>query len=94
MAFLKSLIGYKLDDLQHTQDFEHRFGTRNPNIHGLLIIGRDQRLQRREELRLAWRQDRIVINSKKVSILTFDQLARDIAYRLEMYPEAAKADQD
>ena len=80
--------------MQRTQDFEDRFGARNLTIHGLLIVGRDQQLQKREELRLEWRQDRIVINSKKVSIFTFDQLARDIAYRLDMYPEAAKADED
>ncbi|NCQ80448.1 MAG: DUF4263 domain-containing protein [Microcystis aeruginosa W13-15] len=81
---------WKLHDMEKTGEYENRFGTRHANIHGLVIVGRDQSLAAREKARLKWRQDFTIINSRKVSVITFDQLIRDLRYRLEMYPEAAK----
>ncbi|TGK27867.1 DUF4263 domain-containing protein [Leptospira yasudae] len=80
---------WKINDMEKTDDFESRFGTKQANIHGLVIVGREQALQQREKTRLKWRQDYTVINSKKVSVITFDQMIRDLKYRLLMYPDAA-----
>jgi hypothetical protein len=84
---------WKITDMEKSDDYENRFGARHVAIHGLVVVGRDQSLQVREKARLKWRQDHIIVHSKRVSIITFDQLARDLRYRLSRYPEAAKADQ-
>jgi Domain of unknown function (DUF4263) len=83
---------WKLSDMEKSDDYENRFGARHVAIHGLVVVGRDQALQPREKARLKWRQDHTIIHSKKVSIITFDQLVRDLKYRLSRYPEAAKVD--
>lgn len=83
---------WKLTDMEKSDDYENRFGARHAAIHGLVVVGRDQALQPREKARLKWRQDHIIIHSKKVSVITFDQLVRDLKYRLTRYPDAAKAE--
>jgi hypothetical protein len=84
---------WKLSDTEKSDDYENRFGARHVAVHGLVVVGRDQTLQPREKARLKWRQDHTIVHSKKVSVITFDQLARDLKYRLSRYPEAAKVDQ-
>jgi len=83
---------WKLSDMEKSDDYENRFGARHVTIHGLVVVGRDQTLLPREKARLKWRQDHTIVHSKKVSVITFDQLARDLRYRLSRYPQAAKAD--
>lgn len=83
---------WKLSDMEKSDDYENRFGARHVAIHGLVVVGREQSLQSREKARLKWRQDHTIVHSKKVSVITFDQLARDLKYRLSRYPEAAKVD--
>lgn len=73
---------WKLEDARQTLDFEHKFSTRSAVFHGLLLIGRMEGMSDREMARLKWRQDRVVVNSNKVGIITFDQLATDLAGRL------------
>lgn len=84
---------WKLRDMERTDDYENRFGARHVDIHGLVVVGRDQKLEKREIARLKWRQDHIIVDSKRVSVITFDQLVRDIRYRLSRYPIAAIAEQ-
>ncbi|MDC7704056.1 Shedu immune nuclease family protein [Vogesella indigofera] len=83
---------WKLSDMEKSDDYENRFGARHVAIHGLVVVGREQTLKPREKARLKWRQDHTIVHSKKVSVITFDQLARDLNYRLSRYPEAAKVD--
>lgn len=85
---------WKINDMETSGDYNDRFGgaSREVKIHGLLVIGRDQHLKPREQARLNWRQEHTVIRSKNISVKTFDQLARDLRYRLLRYPQAAKAD--
>lgn len=78
--------------MEKSDDYENRFGARYVAIHGLVVVGREQTLQPREKVHLKWRQDHTIVHSKKVSVITFDQLARDLKYRLSRYPEAAKVD--
>jgi len=74
---------YKLDDMEKTDEFEARFGARTIKFIGLLIIGRSEALAPRELRRLAWREERTVVNSKHIRCLTFDQLAAVLAQRLK-----------
>lgn len=83
---------WKLSDMEKTEEYEHRFRTRVASIHGLVVVGRDEHMDPREKARLRWRQDNTVIASKKVSVITFNQLVSDLNYRLNRFPEAARAD--
>jgi len=82
---------WKIGDMEKSDDYENRFGARHVSFHGLVVVGRDQPLQPRERIRLKWRQDHTVVHSKKVSVVTFDQLSRDLRYRLSRYPQVAQA---
>lgn len=83
---------WKLSDMQSTDEYKDLFGSRHASIHGLVVVGREQALQDREKRRLKWRQDHTIVHSRKVSLITFDQLVRDLEYRLVTLPMAAKAD--
>ncbi|SPP92647.1 Shedu anti-phage system protein SduA domain-containing protein [Bradyrhizobium vignae] len=84
---------WKLGDMEKSDDYENRFGARHVSFNGLVVVGRDQQLEAREKIRLKWRQDHTVVHSKKVSVVTFDQLARDLRYRLSRYSQIAQAKQ-
>jgi len=83
---------WKISDMEKSDDYDNRFGARRAGIHGLVVVGRDQELQPRERTRLQWRQDHTIVHSKRVSVITFDQLARDLRYRLQRYPDAARTE--
>ena len=85
---------WKLGDFEKSDDYEHRFGVKRASFHGLVVVGRNEKLSDREKGRLKWRQDHVVVDSKKVSVVTFDQLAADLDFRLTRYPLAAKIDPD
>ena len=77
---------YKLDDMEKTDEFEARFGARSINFFGLLVIGRSEPLAPRELRRLAWRQSRVLVNSRHVRCMPLDRLAAALARRLANYP--------
>jgi hypothetical protein len=61
------------------------FGGPFANYGGLLVIGRDAFLDRAgEPARLLWRSQHVLVNSKPVWILTFDQLYRDLEDRVRL----------
>ncbi len=82
---------YKLQVMTDTPDMETRFGKRSIRYTGVLIIGRDQHFQAGERLRLEWRQERVVINSKHIVCVTYDQLLEDLLFRLDKYTAAGNA---
>lgn len=67
---------YTLDTMQDTADFEALFGSRNLQYEGVLIIGRKSFLRPEldEPNRLRWHITHVIVNSKKISILTLDDL--------------------
>ncbi len=67
---------YKLDGLQGTCEMEERFGQREIQYEGILVIGRDEFLNPTEQSRLKWRKERVVVNSKHIFCYTFDQLLK------------------
>jgi Domain of unknown function (DUF4263) len=85
---------WKLEDQEKSDDYEHRFGSRHATTHGLVVVGRDDGMAPREVARLKWRQDRVVVHSKKISVVIFDGLERDLRYRLSLYSQSAKIDID
>ena len=76
---------WKLQDMSSTQEFVLRFGTDYIKYEGMLIVGRDQFLDIRAQQRLAWRQDKVLVDSKRIHILTYDELLRQLQYKLTTY---------
>jgi hypothetical protein len=83
---------WKLSANEKSDEYEHRFGARRATIHGLVVVGREQNLEPREDARLRWRQEHTMVDSKKVSVISFDQLVKDLRFRLTRYREAAIID--
>lgn len=83
---------WKLDDLERTDDFENRFGARRIDYIGVLIIGRNDYLKPREKNRLVWRQENLVLNSKHVYCLTYDDLYNDLLFRINKYFRMSETD--
>jgi hypothetical protein len=74
---------WKLDDLIRTDTLRHRFeDARSIHYYGLLVIGRTAHLQPLERERLAWRRDRVVVDSKPIKCVTFDELHDALRDRL------------
>jgi hypothetical protein len=57
----------------------------------VLIVGRDQHLQAGERLRLEWRREHVVVNSKHIVCVTSDELLEDLVFRLDQYAAAGAA---
>lgn len=76
---------YKLQVMTNTPDMEARFGSRTIRYSGVLIAGRSKHLQAGEKLRLEWRQSHVVVNSKHVRCVTYEQLLEDMTFCLDRY---------
>jgi hypothetical protein len=75
-----------LESQKNTPGYYQRFGVGEIHYIGLLVIGRDRDLAdpllRR---RLTWRSDHVVVCSRRIVCLTFDELFRDFASRLNLW---------
>jgi hypothetical protein len=76
---------YKLQVMTDTPDMEARFGKRSIRYTGVLIIGRDQHMTVGEQLRLEWRREHVVVNSKHIICVTYDQLINDLLFYLDKF---------
>lgn len=76
---------WKLHDARGSAEFLHRFGAPFPRVTGLLVIGRSNSLNPREHERLQWRADRVLVDSRPILCVTYDQLLNDLGERLERY---------
>ncbi len=74
---------YKLDDMERTNEFEHRFGVRQIQCFGLVVVGREAALEDRERRRLHWRREKVTVNGHRVHCVTFDRLLADMQARVE-----------
>lgn len=73
-----------LADQSQTKLFREFFGTDLADYCGLLVIGRDRFLNDAERSRLRWRSQNVLVGGKPVSVITFDQLFRDLADRVDL----------
>lgn len=73
---------YALQDMAQTGSFRHKFGSNAVDYTGVLVVGRSERLAQRETERLRWRLNMVVVNSKRVHCITFDELYSDMYFRL------------
>ncbi|MEH1904151.1 Shedu immune nuclease family protein [Nostoc sp.] len=77
---------WKIDDFKSTTSARSIFGSENIEFYGILVIGRDAFISPIDKARLTWRLNKVLVDSRKVICITFDQLARDIRDRLSLYP--------
>jgi hypothetical protein len=85
---------WKIDDFKNTTLSRSIFESENIEVYGILIIGRDAFISPLDKARLKWRLNKVLVDSRKVICITFDQLARDIRDRLSLYPLIYEAESE
>lgn len=85
---------WKIDDFKNTSLARSIFGSENIEFYGILVIGRDDFLSEVDKTRLKWRLNKVLVDSRKVICITFDQLARDMRDRLSLYPLIYEAESE
>lgn len=65
---------WKLEDMRTTSDFQTKFGGRDAKFQGLIVIGKDMKLDAQEVARLKWRAAKTMIDSNNVEYVAFDEL--------------------
>jgi Domain of unknown function (DUF4263) len=84
---------WKLHDMAGTSTAKARFDNRDSiDYYALLVIGRSRHLKPLEFQRLEWRRQKVIIDSRRVHCLTFDEFYEDLAFKLERYAPAETAD--
>ncbi len=84
-----------LRDQAGSQSMEALFGSRDITYDGILVVGRDRFLGPTERQRLEWRREHVVVESKRILCVTFDELAQDVADKLreiELYARSGAED--
>lgn len=75
---------WKLDDLRQTVAFEDKFGVRDIDFEGILIIGRNSSLNNiLDKRRFKWRRTHTIIQSKKIHCVTYDELLEDLKQQIK-----------
>jgi hypothetical protein len=85
---------WKIDDFKNTSLARSIFESENIEFYGILVIGRDNFLSDIDKTRLKWRLNKVLVDSRKVICITFDQLARDMRDRLSLYPLIYEAESE
>lgn len=83
---------YKINDRGGSDEFETRFGERSIDFLGTLVIGRDQHMDRGEKLRLEWRRRHVIVNSKQIVCVTFDELLEHLRTQIAVFSQAAQTE--
>jgi hypothetical protein len=73
---------YAVDMYRDNPDFRQRFGGGPVRFSGVLVAGRRHFLTPSQVERLAWRRDRVTINTNQINFFTFDDLYDDLSGRL------------
>jgi hypothetical protein len=76
---------WKLEDMRSTTAFEHTFRRRDAKFQGLIVAGKDMQLAPQEISRLKWRVEKVMVDSKSVSCVSFNDLAGDLDFWLSKY---------
>ena len=75
-----------LENQKHTLSYIQRFGVAEVEYVGLLVVGRDQYLTDPSlRQRLTWRSEQVVVCSRKLFCITFDELYADLDSRLKIW---------
>lgn len=85
---------YKLDDMEKSDSFEDRFGTRSIDSFCILVIGRSNFLSPQEKRRLRWRERHVVVRSQQIRCFTYDELLTELEEILNISSLAYAAEQE
>lgn len=75
---------WKLADMESTTEFTSRFGE-NATYQGILIIGRSANLEYKEQKRLKWRREKVIVDSRQVYCVTYDELYEHLNSKLRIF---------
>ena len=78
-----------LEDAANAKDFRDTFGNGEIRFSSLLVMGRTTSLDDSKKRRLAWRTKKVLIDSNRVTCITFDQLYLALKEKYEFYASAA-----
>jgi hypothetical protein len=81
-----------LADGANTNDFRDTFGDKEIKFASLLVMGREAELDDSKRRRLAWRTNKVLIDSNTVTCITFDQLHDELKRKYEFYAAAAEVE--
>ena len=76
---------WKLDDMKASVEFKSKFERDYIRYYGMLILGRSGDLEYKEQMRLQWRLDKVLVDSRQIFCITFDDLYKDLNSRLSNY---------
>jgi Domain of unknown function (DUF4263) len=77
---------WKLHDMERSDTQRARFDHANSfNYYGLLVIGRSKGLATIERERLEWRRKKVLVDSKHIYCMTFDELLDNLTFSLNRY---------
>ena len=77
---------WKLHDMDRSYTQRARFDHANSfNYCGLLVIGRSKGLATIERERLEWRRKKVLVDSKHIYCMTFDEFFEDLTLKLNKY---------
>lgn len=71
-----------LANQRRTPEFEELFDAGSISVVGMLVVGRRHTISPADMRRLQWRREKVVIDSKHVLCLTYDELLTDLQRRL------------
>jgi hypothetical protein len=83
---------YSFEDQKNTAAFQSTFGTGEITFASLLVMGRASNMDNPKMRRLAWRTKKVLIDSNKVTCITFDTLHAALKEKFEFYSAAAKVE--
>ncbi len=73
----------RLDDLKQTSAFRDEFGHKEISFTYLIVAGRSANLGDKEQRRLQWFSDKVVLNSQHVTCMTYDEMVEELEVILE-----------
>jgi hypothetical protein len=74
-----------LDDMRSTGRFKTDFGDPRAKFHGLIVLGKGVALDNQEKSRLRWREDKVMVDSNGVSVVSFEPLSAALDSWLRTY---------
>jgi hypothetical protein len=82
---------WKLNNQAHSPEFEMRFGSRSPEVTGVIIVGRNTSVSEVDRTRLKWLTGNLMLKSSNIFIYTFDDLLALLEEKLKSFEEFAKS---
>jgi Domain of unknown function (DUF4263) len=74
-----------LEDQKRTAQFKAKFDADVIQYVGLLVIGRRHYLDNRQYERMRWRSEQVLVGSRQVNCITFDELYQTLALKVTLF---------